>query len=92
MNLRELGLIHQIILKYGIIIQKNAYLKHIPENGFYRYKTNPKMFGDWIIAGTIKINRILTDSKVNQILISNGLSIMPREGGAFDSNKYGFEI
>ena len=66
-----------------------------------RWSRNEKsaIIGDYGDANLIngsesegKINRILTDSKVNQILISNGLSIMPREGGAFDSNKYGFEI
>jgi hypothetical protein len=42
-------------------------LKCIPENGFYYYKTNPNMFGTWIIAGNIKINRILNDDEVHQI-------------------------
>lgn len=76
----------------GVIIQKNAYLKHIPENGFYRYKTNPNMFGNWIIAGTIKVNRVLTDKEVNEILLNNGLTPMPREGDVFDSNKYGMVV
>lgn len=76
----------------GIIIQKNAYLKYIPENGFYRYKTNPNMFGNWIIAGAIKVNRVLTDKEVNEILLNNGLTPMPREGDVFDSNKYGMVI
>ena len=37
--------------KNGIIIPKNAYMKEIPVNGYYRYKTNPNMYGDWIITG-----------------------------------------
>mgnify|MGYP004657818279 FL=1 len=78
--------------KNGTVIPKNAYLARIPTNGYYRYKTNPKMLGDWIIAGAIKINRILTDDEVNHILISNGLTPMPREGGVFDNKKYGIAI
>lgn len=50
------------------------------------------MFGNWIIAGAIKINRILTDNEVNDILLNNGLTLMPREDGVFNSNKYGIVI
>ena len=48
------------------------------------------MFQDWIIAGSIKINRILSDAEVNKILVKNNLMIMERYGGEFDAVKYGF--
>lgn len=76
--------------KNNIVIPKNAYLKDIPTDGFYRYKTNPNMFQDWIIAGAIKINRIISDSEVNQILKQNGILTMERFGGEFDYAAYGF--
>lgn len=59
---------------------KNQYLKRIPVNGFYTYKTNPNMFGNWFISGEIKLNRVLSDQEVEQILKENGLSPLPRKG------------
>lgn len=59
--------------KKGIIIPKNAYLKYIPVNGYYRYKTNPNMTGEWIISGAIKVNRILTNEQVAEICRANGI-------------------
>lgn len=76
----------------GIIIPKNAYLKDIPYDGFYRYKTSPHMTGDWIIAGSIKINRILSDAEVADILKKKGIRPMTRYGGEFDAKKYGIVI
>lgn len=64
--------------KKGIVIKKNAYLKKIPVNGFYRYKTSPQMFGEWIIAGAIKVERILTDEEVEELCKPYGLVPLPR--------------
>lgn len=74
--------------KNGIIIPKNAYMKEIPVNGFYRYKTNPNMYGDWIITGSIKLIKILNDEEVAKILINNGIEPMPRYGGEMNLEKY----
>ncbi len=74
----------------GILIPKNAYLKHIPENGYYRYKTSPHMLGDWAIAGAIFVKRILTDEEVDRILGENDLEPMPRYGGPLNLSAYGF--
>ena len=53
-----------------------ACLRHVPTDGFYRYRTNP--FGDeWIIAGNMKILRILSDEEVRQICFERG--IVPQE-------------
>ena len=32
--------------KKGVVIHRNAYLKDIPYDGYYRYKTNPNMYED----------------------------------------------
>lgn len=53
-------------------------LKEIPVNGFYRYKTNPNMFGKWIISGEIKITRILSDEEVKKINAKIGVDDLPR--------------
>ena len=78
--------------KKGVIIPKNAYLKSIPFNGYYRYKTNPNMYEDWIIAGSIKVLRVLSDEEVNDILTKNKIKPMPRHGGRLDLNEFGFII
>ena len=74
--------------KKGIIIPVNAYMKEIPVNGYYRYKTNPNMYGDWIITGAIKLIRILSDEEVATILIGNGIEPIPRYGGKMNLEKY----
>ena len=78
--------------KKGIIIPKNAFITHVPENGFYRYKTNPNMFSDWIIAGSIKVNRIIDDEEVKAICNSYGFEPLPRFGGNIDLEKLGFVV
>ena len=62
----------------GKLIPKKAYMTDIPVDGFYRYKTNPNMTGDWIIAGAIKVNRILSDEEVSEICKRNGYEALPR--------------
>lgn len=76
--------------KKGVVIPKNAYLTYLPENGYYRYKTNPMMFGSWIIAGKIKVNRILTDAEVREICNEHGVEPLPRFGGDLDLRRIGF--
>ena len=44
-----------------------AQLDYVPRGGFYKYKTNPNMNGAWVIAGEIKVNRILCDDEVLEI-------------------------
>lgn len=51
-----------------------AGLPKIPKGGSYRYRTNPNpKTVPWIIAGTIKVNRVLSFDEVNEILIQNGV-------------------
>ena len=56
-----------------------AGLKHLPENGFYRYRTNPRPDTvPWVITGAMKVNRLLDDFEVSDILGGNAPE---RQGG-----------
>ena len=74
----------------GKFVPKLAYIKQIPYNGFYKYKTNPNMLGEWILAGAIKVKKILSDNEVDNILMSNGIVPMERYGGELVLDDYGF--
>jgi len=50
----------------------------VPLGGFYRYKTNPNMTGNWIISGGMKVNRILGDDEVQSINDAAGTADLPR--------------
>ena len=59
-----------------------AGLPRIPEKGYYKYRTNPNpKAGDWIITGAIKVNRLLDDREVANILIEHGIEPPMRQGG-----------
>lgn len=74
----------------GKFIERDAYLKKIPTDGYYRYRTNPNMFRDWIIAGKIKVIKILSDEEVNEILKENKITPMPRKNGPINLSDFGF--
>ena len=64
--------------KAGKPIPRTAQITdQIPEGGYYRYKTNPNMTGDWLIAGDMKVNRVLTPSEVYQINAERGVHDLP---------------
>ena len=75
--------------KNGRFDKRRACLEVIPYGGCYRYRTNPKMMGTWIIAGEMKIIRVLGDDEVSQICRAKGHEPMPRKG-PFDWKAYGF--
>ena len=62
----------------------------LPVDGFYRYKTNPNMTGNWLIGGSMRVNRILNDSEVKSINDAAGAKDLPR-AQPFDALAYGFE-
>lgn len=64
--------------KHGVVIPKNAQLKTIPVGGYYKYKTSPNMYGSWVIAGEMKVNRILTDNEVYKMCENAGLTPLKR--------------
>ena len=51
---------------------RDCYLKALPINGFYAYKTNPNAKVDWFITGGIKIVKTLNFEEVKAICKSNG--------------------
>lgn len=78
--------------KSGKAIARTAHITdQIPEDGMYRYKTNPNMTGTWIISGAMKVNRILSDVEVEAINKENGVADLPRQT-PFNPEKYGFSI
>ncbi len=60
-----------------------AGLPRIPENGSYRYRTNPNPETDpWIITGAMKVNRLLTPSEVDAMVEDAGREPQQRQDGA----------
>ena len=54
-------------------------MKTIPKNGYYKFKTNPNMIGEWLICGSMKINKVLTDEEVYEINKKHKVFDLPRE-------------
>ena len=60
-----------------------AGLPRLPENGSYRYRTNPNPETDpWIITGAMKVNRILKPSEVDAMVEAAGREPQQRQAGA----------
>lgn len=73
---------------------RHAYagLPRLPENGYYRYRTNPNPDTvPWVITGAMKVNRLLSDAEVNEILVKNGVEPVHRQGGDVGLDKFGFD-
>lgn len=66
-----------------------ADLDYIPKHGFYRYKTSPVMTGEWIIAGEMKVIKILSDQEVKEICDSCGSDYLPRKE-TINLSEFGF--
>ena len=62
----------------------------IKEDGkiFYRYKTSPQMLGKWIITGSIRVLRVLSDEEVEKICAAAGYRALPRKT-PFNAAEYG---
>ena len=59
-----------------------AGLPKLPTNGYYKYRTNPNPDTvPWVITGQMKVNRLLSDDEVNDILRKNGIEPIHRQGG-----------
>ncbi len=60
-----------------------AGLPRVPENGAYRYRTNPNPETDpWIITGAMRVNRLLTPSEVDAMVEAAGREPQRRQDGA----------
>ncbi len=69
---------------------RHAYagLQKVPENGCYRYRTNPDPnTEEWIITGKIKVNRILSDQEVDEICRKAGREPQKRERDWLEQKK-----
>lgn len=74
----------------GKLVPVKAHITdQIPARGFYRYKTNSNMTGNWLIGGEMRVTRILSDDEVKSINDAAGVADLPRKQ-PFDSAKYGF--
>lgn len=75
-------------MSYGM--NKNGKFQHslaglpsIPENGSYRYRTNPNPETDpWIITGAMKVIRLLTPTEVDKMVEDAGREPQRRQEGA----------
>lgn len=60
-----------------------AGLPRLPENGSYRYRTNPDPNTDpWVITGAMKVNRILKPSEVDAMVEAAGREPQQRQAAA----------
>lgn len=57
-----------------IIVTDRRGLRNVPNNSYYRYKTNNKQKEPWIISDNIKINRVLTNKEVADICKLKGVT------------------
>ena len=55
------------------VIDRNG-LREIPVGSFYYFRTNSKQQDPWIISHRIKVNKILTESEVNEICLTKGVT------------------
>ena len=69
--------------KNGKFQHSYAGLPRVPENGAYRYRTNPNPETDeWIISGAMKVNRLLTPTEVDEMVKEAGREPQRRQDGA----------
>jgi len=74
----------------GRVVPVKAHITdQIPKGGHYRYKTNSNMTGNWLIGGSMKVNRVLDDKEVRSINKAAGVADLPRTK-PFNAKKYGF--
>ena len=74
----------------GKLVPVKAHITdQIPKGGHYRYKTNPNMTGNWLIGGSMKVNKVLTDAEVARINKAAGMSDLPR-AEPFKKKAFGF--
>lgn len=69
-----------ILKKDGTPNVKTAHITdELPLGGYYRYKTNPNMQGNWLISGEMKVNRILDRDEVKKLNAEAGVEDLPTE-------------
>lgn len=59
-----------------------AGLPYLPKDGYYKYRTNPNPDTvPWIITGQMRVRELLDDFEVADILASQGIAPIHRQGG-----------
>jgi hypothetical protein len=80
--------------KDGKLIPVRAHITdQLPVDGYYRYKTNSNMTGNWLIGGSMKVTRLLSDFEVMAINgeSESGVQDLERDTD-LDLEKYGFDV
>jgi hypothetical protein len=68
-----------VMTKEGTVNAATAHITdEIPVGGHYRYKTNPNMLGEWMVSGSMKVLRVLSDADVKEINDAAGVKDLPR--------------
>jgi hypothetical protein len=62
----------------GLLNVKEADIRdQVPTGGFYRYKTNPNMQGNWLIGGEMRLGKELSAKQVKNIGKKTGIPDLP---------------
>lgn len=61
----------------GKVVKWDCCLDHLPYDGYYNFNTNTKALVDWIIVHRYKVNRILSETEVDEICRANGFEPQP---------------
>lgn len=62
----------------GRLNAKEAHITdRVPNQGHYRYKTNPNMQGNWIISGELKVKKALSSDQVKDVASKTGIPDLP---------------
>lgn len=63
--------------KGGLNAKEAHITDQLPFGGYYRYKTNPNMQGNWLISGNMKVNKKLSREEVKRIAEETGVPDLP---------------
>lgn len=80
------------ISKTGKFNRTYAGLPYIPQNGYYKYRTNPDpQTSPWYITGAMKVTKILDDEDIRKICKKYGVTPLARRGGDINLEEFGFK-
>lgn len=80
------------ISKTGKFNRTYAGLPYIPQNGYYKYRTNPDpQTSPWYITGAMKVIKILDDEDIRKICKKFGVTPLARRGGDINLEEFGFK-
>lgn len=77
----------------GGYVNSLAGLPYLPVGGYYKYRTNPDpKTNPWIITGGMRVNRLLGDDEVAEILRQHGIEPPNRRGGNKTLAELGLDV